>query len=65
MLEWLENNEFDARPLYIGKISAFDLPKAKSVSAAVQLLKFPIFLSQESREKYKSAIERIRKVNSL
>ncbi|MEK7458458.1 MAG: tyrosine/phenylalanine carboxypeptidase domain-containing protein [Patescibacteria group bacterium] len=65
MLDWLEKNEYDARPLYLGKIAAHDLPKAKSVSTAVQLLKFPAFLASEKHEEYKTAIERIRKINTL
>ena len=65
MLEWLEKNEYDARPLFLGKIAAHDLPKAKSVSTAVQLLKFPAFLAPEKHEGYKTAIERIRTINNL
>lgn len=65
MLDWLEKNEYDARPLYLGKIATHDLAKAKSMSTAVQLLKFPAFLAPEKHEEYVHAIERIRKVNNL
>lgn len=65
MLDWLEKNEYNACPLYLGKIAAHDLAKAKNVSTAVQLLKFPAFLAPEKHEEYKTAIERIRKINNL
>jgi hypothetical protein len=65
MLDWLEKNDYDARPLYLGKIATQDLAKAKSMSTAVQLLKFPKFLQPEFHEEYKRAMERIKKLNNL
>lgn len=66
ILEWLEQHEYDPRPLYIGKIASQDLEKAIAQSNPTWVMKLPAFLqTSEQLQMYKEEIKRIRKENGL
>lgn len=66
MLDWLEQHEYDPRPLYIGKVATEDLAKAQAQSNAAWNLQLPSFLqTPEQLQLYKEEIKRIKKENEL
>ncbi len=66
MLEWLEQHDYDPRPLYIGKIATQDLEKAVAQSNPTWTVRLPAFLqTPEQLHVYKEEIKRIRKENGL
>lgn len=64
MLEWLENHEYDPRPLYMGKIAAEDLKQAQSIANTSWNIKLPLFLQQFDAT-YVARIKLIKKENGL
>ncbi|HSW89570.1 MAG TPA: tyrosine/phenylalanine carboxypeptidase domain-containing protein [Patescibacteria group bacterium] len=63
MLEWLEKNNYDPRPLYVGKLAVEDIDKIKDQSRHDILL--PQFLQEDALKEYKSLVIGIKKQNSL
>lgn len=59
---WLQENQYDASPLYVGKVSIEDLPRIQNEAVMSELALPRFFMSQSN---YKKSIEDINKINKL
>lgn len=60
--KWLQKNNFDPKPLYVGKVDLLDLPKVKKIMKN-EGLRFPAFL--EENQVYVGSLQELIKLNQL